>query len=152
MLKVLDCASKEGFGRSLTKIAREAGVVRQTISGWLQEVPEFQTAWDNIPHKALRAGIPGVIMALYKRALSGDIPAIREFLAVAKYHIPVIEAHLTGNVKIDLNLLDDDELTRYESLITMLADRGRARAAADSRSPAAAGNDEHGNGLRPELN
>lgn len=73
---VLEAATEAGIRRSITAVCNEAGVSRDAFYKWLRD-ENFQRAWDDVWHGAIRRHLPGVVAATIERAQSGDVAAAR---------------------------------------------------------------------------
>ena len=81
--RVLNAAAEAGIHRSVTAIAKQAGVRRQTIYEWLNNDPAFRHAWDELPRNLLRTHLPGVVAAMVRKAQGGDVQAAKLVLEAA---------------------------------------------------------------------
>lgn len=73
----LQAAAEVGLDRNLSKIAKEAGVARQTVYEWLDKDPDFTRVYEGMWRKILWKHLPSVVSAMVKKAQGGDIHAAR---------------------------------------------------------------------------
>ena len=83
-LAVLQATADLGFDASLTEIANQAGVARQTLSKWIHHDADFQGEWDEMPRRILRARLPSVVQVLVNKALKGEQWAIDRVLEITR--------------------------------------------------------------------
>ncbi len=81
--RVLNAAAEAGVNRSVTAIAKQAGVRRQTIYEWLNKDAGFRKAWDELPQNMFRTHLPGVVAAQVHKAMSGDTAAAKLVMKAA---------------------------------------------------------------------
>lgn len=131
-LLVLEAAREIGLQRSISAVAVETGVSRQTIYKWFKDCPEFKAAWDDIPHKLLSNHLPGVYAALIRKAIDGDVQAIKLALEVTGKYVPAVQRHeVKHEGQIDLTCLSDDDLRGLEAIAAKLRERSGQALAAD---------------------
>src|ERR1700677_4187802 len=81
------------LGRSITDVAKEVGVARQTLSLWRNKQPVFQAAfnlrrrelWDAASER-LRTLVPGALDVLESAVANGDLRAALGVLKAAGLH------------------------------------------------------------------
>lgn len=101
----LEAAQEAGLNRSITTICEAAGVDRRGFYRWLDSIPEFKAAWEDIWHGTIKRHMPGVVAAVVTKAQDGDIPAARLLADLAGITKQRIEADLThgGTVTHDFS-------------------------------------------------
>ncbi len=130
-LLVLEAAREIGLQRSISAVAVETGVSRQTIHKWFREDADFKAAWEDIPQKLLSNHLPGVYAALIRKAIDGDVQAIKLALEVTGKYIPLQRHEVKHEGQIDLACLSDDDLRGLEAIASKLRERSGSTLAAD---------------------
>lgn len=102
---------KERKPRTQQELAREMGLDPATLSDW-KNIPGFTDEVTTLARQALRDALTDVYAALIKRAIDGDVPAIKLAMEMTREYVPRQE--LTGKdgdaIRIDVSQMTDDEL------------------------------------------
>jgi hypothetical protein len=131
-LLVLDTAREIGLQRSISAVAIESGVSRITIHKWLREDADFKEAWQDIPNKLLSNHLPGIYAALIRKAVDGDVQAIKLALEVTGKYTPAVQRHeVKHEGQIDLTCLSEDDLRGLEAIAAKLRERSGPALATD---------------------
>lgn len=129
---VLEAAREIGLQRSISAVAIEAGVNRVTIHKWFRDDPDFKAAWEDIPNKLLSNHLPGIYAALIRKAVDGDVQAIKLALEVTGKYTPAVQRHeVKHEGQIDLTCLSEDDLRGLEAIASKLRERSGPALAAD---------------------
>lgn len=97
--KVLEVAEDTGFGHTISYIAIQAGVRRATIYDWFKADPEFKKAWEELPKRIARSGMPGVAAALKTKAVAGDVQAIKLIMEYTGEHVSTTKHEHSGGAE-----------------------------------------------------
>jgi len=118
---VLKVAGEIGLQRTISAVALEARVNRTSIYKWLWHDPGFKNAWDSISLNMLGNHLPGIYSALVRKAVDGDVSAIKLALELAGRYVPTVIHEHKGH--LDLSVLSDEDLAGLESVAGKLAQR-----------------------------
>jgi len=135
--KVLEAALDPALNQKITVICKKAGVPHRTFYNWLKTDPEFKEAWTNVWRGAVGHHLPGVVLAMLQTALLGDVPAAKLVLTLTGISTdkiehtgpngsPLPQGNTTNNIQINVSLFTDDELGKYEELLTKIIERSRS--------------------------
>src|SRR5262249_17311347 len=80
------------LGRTITEVAEAVGVTRETVSGWLNQQPEFQAALNRKPRELwegwrdrLRAMLPSALDVIQSELEKGNLKAALEIVKTARF-------------------------------------------------------------------
>lgn len=107
----LEAAQEAGLNRSITTICEAAGVDRRGFYRWLDSIPEFKAAWEDIWHGTIKRHMPGVVAAMIAKAQDGDVPAARLIADLAGVTRQRIDAAVTQATT--LSVKEAPDLTPY---------------------------------------
>ena len=104
--KVLLIAYQSEAQMNNTEIAAAAGVRKATIYEWLNEShkcysPNFVKAWAGLFDKILDSAIPGGALALRRKIMEGDVPALKLLFEMKGRYQPGLKHTHEGGLTLE---------------------------------------------------
>lgn len=107
MYAVLAAALEGACQDNIAAIARKAKVREATVHEWQNKrhdmySPEFCKAWDGLFDEVVGKAVPTAILALKRKAQSGDVQAIKLILELSKKYQPSwLKVEASGNMSLE---------------------------------------------------
>jgi len=79
---MLECARQAGLNRNVSKLCQEANISRTSFKRWMK-TDGFRRAWEELPKAMILDHMPGIVAAMVKRALAGEVGAAKVLLTMA---------------------------------------------------------------------
>jgi predicted transcriptional regulator len=115
------------LGRTITEVAEAVGVTRQTVSGWLNQQPEFQAAlnrkrrelWEGWRDR-LRAMLPSALDVIESELEKGNLKAALEIVKTARFEGLEAPNALTEAEDIEIETIQRESNRRQRALLASL--------------------------------
>ena len=122
-LAALETAKEIGLQRSISAVALESGVSRASLHDWLRDDADFKKAWESIPEQIITNHMPGIYSALIRKAIDGDVQAIKVALELCGKYSPTQHIIHSGDGKNPIKyqmvpLESEANLDLYERLLS----------------------------------